>query len=304
MKFRAPFSIQKKGEKMKYSNYYNFEGGNSDIFTRNYLLGMTLDDIFKNDKALAYQFNTIGIPSDDELTKSPNAQQYTDASGKSRWRAGAGIGGANLAASPASRTLNYMGAGLKNAAGAFANGINSQLQNSNTTTLPAQGAPVSPIGNGLQLTHGNKSTQELLEEERRRSMMSDGKMQMPQISGGASGGSGPRKAAAAGVAGDDWWDEDNDKQVRDATTNLINKFKNRNNQDSDSPIKTAIDNTVNSKNQESSSPIMDAIKNETGGNELSDNLITDAISGGLGSLLGGGDGGGLLGDLFKKRRRR
>lgn len=78
----------KKGDKMKYKNYYNHELGTSDIYTKSGIRGMTLDDILKNELSLAYQYNTIGIPDDDELTSSPNTSQYMDGNGKTRWRAG------------------------------------------------------------------------------------------------------------------------------------------------------------------------------------------------------------------------
>ena len=71
---------------MKYKNYYNFELGNRDIYSHNDILGMTVQDLFDNELPLSYQYNTIGIPKDDELTASPNTHQYTNANGKLRWR--------------------------------------------------------------------------------------------------------------------------------------------------------------------------------------------------------------------------
>ena len=71
---------------MKYKNYYNFELGNRDIYSHNDILGMTVQDLFDNELPLSYQYNTIGIPKDDELTASPNTHQYTHANGKLRWR--------------------------------------------------------------------------------------------------------------------------------------------------------------------------------------------------------------------------
>ena len=71
---------------MKYKNYYNFELGNRDIYSHNDILGMTVQDLFDNELPLSYQYNTIGIPKDDELISSPNTHQYTNANGKLRWR--------------------------------------------------------------------------------------------------------------------------------------------------------------------------------------------------------------------------
>ncbi len=71
---------------MKYKNYYNYELGNRDIWSHNDVLGMPLKDIFANELPLSYQYLTIGIPKDDELTASPNTHQYSDANGKLRWR--------------------------------------------------------------------------------------------------------------------------------------------------------------------------------------------------------------------------
>ncbi len=71
---------------MKYKNYYNFELGNRDIYSHNDILGMTVQDLFDNELPLSYQYNTIGIPKDEDLTNSPNAHQYTNANGKLRWR--------------------------------------------------------------------------------------------------------------------------------------------------------------------------------------------------------------------------
>lgn len=71
---------------MKYKNYYNFELGNRDIYSRNDILGMTVQDLLDKELSLSYQYNTIGIPKDDELIASPNTHQYTNANGKLRWR--------------------------------------------------------------------------------------------------------------------------------------------------------------------------------------------------------------------------
>ncbi len=71
---------------MKYKNYYNFELGNRDIYSHNDILGMTVQDLFDNELPLSYQYNTIGIPKDEDLTNSPNTHQYTNANGKLRWR--------------------------------------------------------------------------------------------------------------------------------------------------------------------------------------------------------------------------
>ncbi|MCM1004239.1 MAG: hypothetical protein NC408_07860 [Candidatus Gastranaerophilales bacterium] len=61
---------------MNHKDYYNYESDNRDI------------DLFKNELPLAYQYNTIGVPKDDELTSSPNTYQYTNANGQLRWRSG------------------------------------------------------------------------------------------------------------------------------------------------------------------------------------------------------------------------
>ncbi len=71
---------------MKYKDYFNFELGNRDIYSHNDILGMTVQDLFDNELPLGYQYNTIGIPKDDELIASPNTHQYTTANGKLRWR--------------------------------------------------------------------------------------------------------------------------------------------------------------------------------------------------------------------------
>lgn len=55
---------------MKYKDYYNFELGNRDIYSRNDILGMTVQDLFDNELPLSYQYNTIGIPKDDESVNS------------------------------------------------------------------------------------------------------------------------------------------------------------------------------------------------------------------------------------------
>lgn len=73
---------------MKYSRYYNHELGNSDIYSRSSILGMTLQEMLDNEKPLAYQYNTIGIPDEEELKSSKNTYQYTGTDGKQRWRAG------------------------------------------------------------------------------------------------------------------------------------------------------------------------------------------------------------------------
>ncbi len=73
---------------MKYKDYYNYESDNRDIWSHNDILGMTVSDLFKNELPLAYQYNTIGVPKDDELTSSHNTYQYTNANGQLRWRSG------------------------------------------------------------------------------------------------------------------------------------------------------------------------------------------------------------------------
>ena len=72
---------------MRFSNYYNHEGGNRNIYSRRNLLGMTMKEILERELELAYQYNTIGIPDDDELMNSQNAYQYDD-NGVQRWSSG------------------------------------------------------------------------------------------------------------------------------------------------------------------------------------------------------------------------
>lgn len=73
---------------MRFSNYYNHEGRNRNIYSRNNLLGMTMKELLERELELAYQYNTIGIPADEELMNSEFAHQYQDENGFSHWQAG------------------------------------------------------------------------------------------------------------------------------------------------------------------------------------------------------------------------
>lgn len=73
---------------MRFSNYYNHEGRNRNIYSRNNLLGMTMKELLERELELAYQYNTIGIPADEELLNSEFAHQYQDENGFSHWQAG------------------------------------------------------------------------------------------------------------------------------------------------------------------------------------------------------------------------
>lgn len=73
---------------MRFSNYYNHEGRNRNIYSRNNLLRMTMKELLERELELAYQYNTIGIPADEELMNSEFAHQYQDENGFSHWQAG------------------------------------------------------------------------------------------------------------------------------------------------------------------------------------------------------------------------
>ncbi len=73
---------------MRFSNYYNREGRNRNIYSRKNILGMTMKEMLERELELAYQYNTIGIPADQELLNSEFAHQYMDEQGNSRWQAG------------------------------------------------------------------------------------------------------------------------------------------------------------------------------------------------------------------------
>lgn len=73
---------------MRFSNYYNHEGRNRNIYSRNNLLDMTMKELLERELELAYQYNTIGIPADEELMNSEFAHQYQDKNGFSHWQAG------------------------------------------------------------------------------------------------------------------------------------------------------------------------------------------------------------------------
>ena len=73
---------------MRFSKYFNHESGNRNIYTQNNLLHMTLDELLEKELELAYQYNTIGIPLDEELLSSSYAHQYMAEKGLPRWRAG------------------------------------------------------------------------------------------------------------------------------------------------------------------------------------------------------------------------
>jgi len=73
---------------MRFSRYYNHEAGNRNIYSRRNLLNMSLEELLRRELELAYQYNTIGIPMDEELTNSQYVHPYTDARGFSYWQAG------------------------------------------------------------------------------------------------------------------------------------------------------------------------------------------------------------------------
>ncbi|MBE7703782.1 MAG: hypothetical protein E7Z89_07020 [Cyanobacteria bacterium SIG28] len=73
---------------MLFEKYFNHEGGNRNIYSRKNLLGMSLEELLKRELELAYQYNTIGIPEDDDLAKSNFAYEFEDDTGKKGWRAG------------------------------------------------------------------------------------------------------------------------------------------------------------------------------------------------------------------------
>ena len=54
---------------MLFEKYFNHEGGNRNIYSRKNLLGMSLEELLKRELELAYQYNTIGIPEDDDLVR-------------------------------------------------------------------------------------------------------------------------------------------------------------------------------------------------------------------------------------------
>ena len=70
---------------MNYNNYLNKESGKQDIYTKNSLLKMTLQDIIDKEMELSYQYNTIGIPADEDMYASPYVRQYTAESGIPMW---------------------------------------------------------------------------------------------------------------------------------------------------------------------------------------------------------------------------
>lgn len=70
---------------MNYNNYLNKESGKQDIYTKNSLLKMTLQDIIDKEMELSYQYNTIGIPADEDMYASPYVRQYTAESGLPMW---------------------------------------------------------------------------------------------------------------------------------------------------------------------------------------------------------------------------
>lgn len=71
---------------MNFKNYLNRITGNSDIYTRARMLGMTLEELLEREKELGYQYRNIGIPEDEELEISPDVESYSDSTGKKFWR--------------------------------------------------------------------------------------------------------------------------------------------------------------------------------------------------------------------------
>ena len=71
---------------MNFKNYLNRITGNSDIYTRARMLGMTLEELLEREKELGYQYRNIGIPDDEELELSPDVESYSDDTGRKFWR--------------------------------------------------------------------------------------------------------------------------------------------------------------------------------------------------------------------------
>ena len=71
---------------MNFKNYLNRITGNSDIYTRARMLGMTLEELLEWEKELGYQYQNIGIPEDEELELSPDVESYSDDKGRKFWR--------------------------------------------------------------------------------------------------------------------------------------------------------------------------------------------------------------------------
>ena len=70
---------------MNFKNYLNRITGNSDIYTRARMLGMTLEELLEREKELVYQYRNIGIPEDEELELSPDVEKRTDSNGNQGW---------------------------------------------------------------------------------------------------------------------------------------------------------------------------------------------------------------------------
>ena len=70
---------------MNFKNYLNRITGNSDIYTRARMLGMTLEELLEREKELGYQYRNIGIPEDEELELSPDVEKRTDSNGNQGW---------------------------------------------------------------------------------------------------------------------------------------------------------------------------------------------------------------------------
>ena len=72
---------------MFYSNYYNHQVGNNRIYSKKNLLEMSLKDMLDKELELAYQYNTIGIPTEDELLDSDYSEEYKRYNGLSNSKA-------------------------------------------------------------------------------------------------------------------------------------------------------------------------------------------------------------------------
>jgi hypothetical protein len=77
---------------MRFAKYYNHESGNRNIYSREDLLKMTLQDMLNNELPISYQYNTIGIPLVEELNQSPNVCGYLDENGAQKWSADTTLG--------------------------------------------------------------------------------------------------------------------------------------------------------------------------------------------------------------------
>lgn len=61
---------------MRYRNYFNWASRKRKIYSDEDLLKMTLQELMERENELAYQHNTIGMPSADDLLQSSYGEQY------------------------------------------------------------------------------------------------------------------------------------------------------------------------------------------------------------------------------------